>query len=208
MLMAMARYMLMSMLMPLMQRQIRMRGINPPHTLRPLSRHQVRQIHRDSLAITAHEHTLQHLVRLRIDLLMRHIRRHKDEIPRPRLRHKLQLRAPPHPRPPLHHVDHRFQMSVVMRPGLCVCGDSDRAGPELLRPHARGVDCGGACHACSGVCAVFSSRLSPGMTFTPVCFQWSLGAGVSGTAAAAAGPSGMESAMLCEESGSRISSGF
>ena len=67
-------------------RQPLMRRIHPPHTLGFLHHLQIREVDRDGLAITAHQHTLQLLVLQRIDLLVRHIRRHEDEIARPGLR--------------------------------------------------------------------------------------------------------------------------
>jgi hypothetical protein len=52
-------------------------------------RFQIRQVHRDGLPITPDQHTLQRLPFPRIDLLMRHIRRHEDKITFPCLSHKL-----------------------------------------------------------------------------------------------------------------------
>jgi hypothetical protein len=48
---------------------------------------------------------------------------------------------------PLHHVDHAFQRAVVVGAGLGVGVDVHRAGPQLLRAHAREVDGGLAVHA-------------------------------------------------------------
>jgi hypothetical protein len=60
-------------------------------------------------------------------------------------------------------------MAVVMRAGLRIGVDVDRAGPELLRADRAKVDRRLAVHA--GVCAVFGSSWSAGTTRTPSCFQ-------------------------------------
>ena len=61
---------------------------------------------------------------------------------------------------PLDDVDHALELAVVMRAGLRVGVDVDRAGPQLLRAGARGVDRRRA--VMPGVCGVFGSS-SPGM---------------------------------------------
>src|SRR4030095_1379649 len=45
------------------------------------------------------------------------------------------------------HVNDAFERAVVMRAGLRVGVDMDRAGPDLLRPDAREVERRGAVHA-------------------------------------------------------------
>src|SRR5262245_60333119 len=42
---------------------------------------------------------------------------------------------------------------MMMGAGLGIGMDTDRAGPDLLRPDAGGVDCGGAVHA-GGLCRI------------------------------------------------------
>ena len=69
----------------------------------------------------------------RVDLLVRHERRHEDEPARPGLRGELQPLAPAHAGPPAHHVDHALQLAVVVRAGAGAGVDRDRARPELLR---------------------------------------------------------------------------
>ena len=57
------------------------------------------------------------------------------------------LLAPAHPRLALHHVDDAFEMAVMMRAGLGVRLDADRARPQFLRADAREIDRGRAIHA-------------------------------------------------------------
>ena len=60
---------------------------------------------------------------------------------------ELELLAPAHAGPAAHHVDHALQRAMVMRAGLGVGMDADRAGPDLLCADARGIDRRGAVHA-------------------------------------------------------------
>ena len=125
--------------------QICMRRINPPHTLRPLHWLQIRQIHRHRLTITPHEDTLQLLVRQRVDLLVRHPRRHEDEIARASFGRELELSAPAHAGSAFEYVDHGLEVSVVVRAGFGIGVDDDGAGPELL-----GADAGEVYGGCAG----------------------------------------------------------
>src|SRR5690242_6636256 len=103
-------------------------GVDPQYRLRLLYRLDV-EIDRDRLAVTAHQHAFQNLVAAGVDLLMRHVRRHEDEIAGAGFRSELQLLAPAHPRLALHHIDDAFKMAVMMRAGLGVGADRDRARP-------------------------------------------------------------------------------
>ena len=82
-----------------------------------------------------------------VDLLVRHVGRHVDEVAGPRLGGELQLLAPAHPGAAADHVDHALQRPVVVGAGLGVGVDVHRAGPELLGAHPGAVDGGGAVHA-------------------------------------------------------------
>jgi len=73
---------------------MRMRRIYPLHRRRHLHRLNIRQIDRNSLIVTPHKHTLKRLVLIRVDLLMRHIRRDEDEVARSCFRCELELLAP------------------------------------------------------------------------------------------------------------------
>jgi len=121
-------------------------GIDPQHGLRLFDRLDV-EIDRHRLAVRAHQHTFQHFVATRIDLLMRHVRRHIDEIAGTGLRGELQMLAPAHPRLALHHIDDALEVAVMMRAGLGVGPDRHRAGPQFLRAGAREIDRGLAVHA-------------------------------------------------------------
>ena len=78
------------------------------------------EVDHDRLAAAAHQHAFQRLVGGGVDLLVRHVRRHVDEVARPGLGDEFQLLAPAHPRPALDHIDHAFQRAVMMRAGLGV----------------------------------------------------------------------------------------
>src|SRR5262245_21361471 len=82
-------------------RGVTVHGIDPQHRLRLLDRLDV-EIDRDRLAVAAHQHAFQYLVAAGIDLLMRHIGRHEDEIAGAGFRSELQLLAPAHPRLAFH----------------------------------------------------------------------------------------------------------
>src|SRR6476660_6180554 len=84
--------------------RIPMDRIDPEHGLGLLDRLDV-EIDRDRLAVTAHQHAFQHLVAAGVDLLMRHVRRHEDEIAGVGLGGELQLLAPARPRLALHDID-------------------------------------------------------------------------------------------------------
>src|SRR5712692_10656465 len=55
--------------------------------------------------------------------------------------------APAHPRPAFDHVNDAFERAVMVRAGLGVGVDVDRAGPDLLRPDPGEIDRRGAVHA-------------------------------------------------------------
>jgi hypothetical protein len=55
--------------------------------------------------------------------------------------------APAHPRPAFEDIDHALEVPVVVRSGLGVGVDLNRARPDLLRPDPGEIDCGGAVHA-------------------------------------------------------------
>src|SRR5690242_20343322 len=123
-----------------------MHGIDPEHRLRLLDRLDI-EIDGHRLSVGAHQHAFQDLVRTGIDLLVRHIGRHEDEVAGAGFRGELQLLAPAHPRLALHDIDDAFQMAMMMRAGLGVGPDRDGAGPELLCAGAREIDRGLAIHA-------------------------------------------------------------
>src|SRR5713101_3450694 len=87
------------------------------------------QVHDDWLLAAAHHDTLQRRVAAGVDLLVRDIGRHEDEVARLGLGDIFQLRAPPHPCPPLEDIDVALQLAMMMSAGLRVRMDGDRAGP-------------------------------------------------------------------------------
>src|SRR5262249_2858957 len=70
-----------------------------------------------------------------------------DEVAGAGLRGELEPLAPAHARLAPHHIDHALERAMMMRSGLRVRLDRDRAGPELLGTCAREIDRGLAVHA-------------------------------------------------------------
>src|SRR6266851_1498606 len=120
--------------------------IDPVDGLRLLDRGDV-EIDDDRFLVAAHEDAFERLRGAGVDLLMRHVRRHVDEIARSRLGDEFKPIAPAHAGPPLDDIDDALERAVMMRPGFRVGVDGDRAGPQLLRAGAGEVDRRGARHA-------------------------------------------------------------
>src|SRR5215472_12388058 len=120
--------------------------IDPANLFRPLDRLDV-EIDDDRLVVAAHQYAFERLVGRGIDLLVRHIRRHEDEIAGAGFGDVFEPLAPAHPRPPLEDINDALEMAVMMRAGLCIWVDLDRAGPDLLRADSREIDCRGAIHS-------------------------------------------------------------
>jgi len=121
--------------------------IDPLDSFRHLNRLNIRQIDRNRLVVTPDQYTLQRLIFISIDLLMRHIRRHKDEIAWPSFSSEFQLLAPTHASLALDDVDHGFQVAMVVGASFGVRMDVHRAGPDFLSAGAGEVDGSGAVHA-------------------------------------------------------------
>jgi hypothetical protein len=121
-------------------------GVHPQHGFGLFHRLNV-QVDRGGLTVAAHQHTLQHFRGAGVDLLVRHIGRHVDEIARAGFGGELQALAPAHAGTALDHVDHALQGPMVVGTGFGVGVDVHRAGPELLRAHPRKVDGSLAVHA-------------------------------------------------------------
>jgi hypothetical protein len=96
----------------------------------------------DRLLAGAHQDAFERLVAAGIDLLVRHIGRHVDEIAGAGLGDEFQMLAPPHPRPALDDEDDALEVAVVMRPGLGIGVDGDGAGPTRPCPHLAEGDIG------------------------------------------------------------------
>src|SRR5471032_790633 len=123
-----------------------MNRLNPEHFLGLLHCIDV-QIHHHRLVVAAHEYAFQRFVGERVDFLMRHVRRHEDEITRSGFSGKFQMIAPLHARLAAHDVDHAFKRAVMMRSGFRIRMDRDRAGPDFLGAYASSVDCGRPIHS-------------------------------------------------------------
>src|SRR5262249_37781319 len=120
--------------------------IDPGHLLRLLDRLDV-EIDHDGLVVAAHQHALERLVAAGVDLLMRHVRWHEDEVAGAGLGGEFEPLAPAHAGFSPHHVDHALERTMMMRAGLCVWVDRDGAGPEFLSARARKIDRDLAVHA-------------------------------------------------------------
>ena len=94
----------------------------------------------------ANQHALERLTRAGVDLLMRHVRRNIDEVACVCLGGELEVLAPPHPSAALHNIDHALEIAVMMRSGLCVWVNADRASPELACARPRVSDRSRAVH--------------------------------------------------------------
>ena len=105
------------------------------------------EIDHHRFVVAAHQHALERRIAQRVDLLVWHVRRHKDEVSLLGLGHELQPFTPAHARGALHHVDHALQCTVMMCAGFGVGSNDDRPRPELLRPDARKVDGRSPLHA-------------------------------------------------------------
>src|ERR1700758_185410 len=112
-----------------------MNRVDPADLFRALDRLNV-EIDDDRLVVAADHDAIERFVAGGIDLLVRHIRRHKDEIAGTGLGDVFEMLAPAHSCLALEHVDHAFEMPVMVRPGLGIGVDLDRSGPDLLRPYA------------------------------------------------------------------------
>ena len=104
-----------------------------------LDRIDVGDVDHHRLVVGAHQHAFQRLRGVGVDLLMRHERRHEDEIAGTRLGDEFQPLAPAHPRAASDDVDHAFELAVVMDAGLGVGGDASPCRPRSSAPRrARG----------------------------------------------------------------------
>ena len=122
-----------------------MNAVHPINRFRIFYRRDI-EIDDHRILPAAQQHAFQRLVFIGIDFLVRHIRRHVDEIAGAGLRHELQPLAPTHARTALHDINHALHRAMMMRTGLGVRMDGHRTGPDFLGPHAREIDRGGAGH--------------------------------------------------------------
>jgi hypothetical protein len=76
------------------------------------------QIDDDRLLAAAHNHCLHWFILARVQFLMRNVRRNVDEVPWARLIDELQVISPAKTCPAPYDVDHGFQFTMMMRPGV------------------------------------------------------------------------------------------
>jgi DNA/RNA non-specific endonuclease len=114
----------------------------------------------DGILAAPHHDSLAWFVGKCVDLLVRYIRRHIDEIARAGLAAEFQAISPSHARTAANDVEDGFQFAVVMRAGLRVRLNYDRACPELVRSGSGVGDGGGTSHAgCLGrICVQVARR--------------------------------------------------
>src|SRR5579859_5303088 len=73
------------------------------------------EVDHDRFLSAANEYAVQWLITTGIDLLMRHIWRHKDKVSRSSFGDKLQMRSPAHSGTATHHINDAFHRAVMMR---------------------------------------------------------------------------------------------
>src|SRR5690606_4268175 len=122
--------------------------VDPGDLLRLLDRFDV-EIDDDRLVVAPYQYAFQRLVAGRVDLLVRHIGRHEDEIAGARLRDEFQLLAPTHARLAANYIDDALERTVMVCTGLGVGMNVHGACPDLLCADASEIDRGGAIHAWS-----------------------------------------------------------
>src|SRR6185503_17358080 len=105
--------------------------IHPVHFLWLLYDRDV-EIHDDRFLTAAHEHARERLIVVRVDLLVRNVWRHVDEVAGAGFRDELELIAPAHPRLSADDVDHAFHRAVMVRAGFRLRMDHHGAGPQLF----------------------------------------------------------------------------
>src|SRR5258708_19621499 len=104
------------------------------------------QVDHNRLLPASHDICFYRLIASGIEFLVRHIRRHVNEVPGAGLVHKFQMVSPSKSRAPSNDIEHRFQLSMVMRTCLGVGVHDDSSRPEFLRPDPRVRDGFGARH--------------------------------------------------------------
>src|SRR4030095_1983365 len=119
---------------------------HPKDFLRILDRRYV-QVYHDRFLVAAHDHTGERFICVGVDFLVRHKRRYENKISRTCLRDKLKLSSPAHSRSAADDVDYAFQFPGMVRRGFGIGMNVHGAGPELIRPCHRPIDCRRPGHA-------------------------------------------------------------
>lgn len=105
------------------------------------------QIHHDGILPASDDHCLAWHIRSTIDLLMRDIRRHVNEIASVRLIAELQVITPTHACATSDNVDHCFQLAMMVGAGFRVWLNDYRSGPQLTGSSTRVCDGGSSRHS-------------------------------------------------------------
>src|SRR6516164_3938965 len=87
------------------------------------------QVNHDRFLAATHNHTAQLFVAAGVDLLVRHKGRYVYKIARTCVGEILKALAPAHARSPADHINHTFQLPMVMSTGLGIRMNADRARP-------------------------------------------------------------------------------
>src|ERR1700761_7730884 len=95
------------------------------------------QIHDNRILTAAHDNGLAGFIRARVDLLMRNVRRHVNEIAGAGLIGELEMIAPAHARTAFDDVEHRLEFAMMMWSGFGVRVHHHRSGPEFSRAGPR-----------------------------------------------------------------------
>src|SRR6185295_4977729 len=107
-----------------------MQIVLPSNLLRLLDRGYI-EVHNNRILSATYQHTFERVVGACVDFLVRHIRRHVDEIAWPGFGGEFEMIAPTHASFAFDDVDHAFEFSVMMGAGLGVWMDAHGSRPEL-----------------------------------------------------------------------------
>src|SRR5262249_9757990 len=87
--------------------------------------------HDEPLLPTARQHAMQLRVVAGVDFLMRHVRRHVNEVALTGFGNEFEAIAPAQPRDSPDHVDDTFQITMMVSAGFGLGIDGDSTGPKL-----------------------------------------------------------------------------
>ena len=105
------------------------------------------KIHDDRLLTIPHDDGFARLIRISINLLVRHIRGNVNKISGSGFVTEFQSIAPAHPHSSFHHVQDGFQFSMVVRSRLRIRLDDHGPSPQRVRSGCRMSNCSSPRHA-------------------------------------------------------------
>src|SRR5262249_45974916 len=123
--------------------------VDPAHELGYLYRLDV-EVDDESLLPAARQHAMQLDIIARVDFLMRHVRRHVDEVTWAGFGDKLKVVAPSQSCRTIDHIDDTFEVTMVVSARLCLGVDGHRTSPKL---------CGAGAFSSYGGTPVHTERL-------------------------------------------------